>query len=203
MLSSKATGWMLAMGFVTLVILFGEGMLADAPSDTAEEVAWLVANDDWKWLVPITMVGGLTMLVFTAGIISWVRSIDESNVALNCAIYLTLLGLVLSWVGLISAAAAGPTAADNADATHALLQLSNIGGFLGVVMMMLSFFLIGTTSYLKKSGTPALMGLLALLAIVGVVCCFIPGVGFVTWMVIFPLNLILVAIIGVRKAVQS
>ena len=194
---------MLVMGFVTLVILFGEGMLADAPSDTAEEVAWLVANDDWKWLVPITMIGGLTMLVFTAGMISWIRSIDESNVALTCAIYITLLALIVSWVGIISGGAGANTAADNADASHALLQLSGISGFMGVVMMMLSFFLVGTTAYLKKSGTPALMGLLGLLGIVGVVGCFIPGIGFLVWMVIFPLNLLVVAIIGIRPLGQN
>ena len=77
MLSSKATGWSLTMGFVTLVILMVAGMLGGNHETRAEEVAWLAANKDWQWLVPITMVGGITMLVFTAGMISGASSIDE------------------------------------------------------------------------------------------------------------------------------
>ena len=199
MLSSKATGWSLTMGFVTLVILFTEGMLGGDHETRAEEVAWHVANKDWQWLVPITMLGGVTMLIFTAGMISWIRSIDESNPALTYASYLPLLGLVISWVGIISGGAGANAAADNADAAYALLQLSSMTFFLGTVMMMLSFFLVGTTAYLKKSGTPALMGLLGLAGIVGAVGSFIPGAGFAVWMLIFPLNLILVAIIGIQK----
>jgi hypothetical protein len=34
---------------------------------------------------------------------------------------------------------------------------------------------------------------------VGAVGSFLPGAGFAVWMVIFPLNLILVAIIGIQK----
>ena len=199
MLSSKATGWSLTMGFVTLVILFGAGMLEGNHETRAEEIAWLVANKDWQWIIPITMVGGLTMLTFSAGMISWIRSIDESNAALTYASYLVLLALVVSWVGIISGGGGADAAADNSDAAEALLQLSDMTSFLGVVMMMLSFFLVGTTAYLKKSGTPALMGLLGLAGIVGAVGSFIPGVGFAVWMLVFPLNLILVAIIGIQK----
>ena len=139
------------------------------------------------------------MLIFTAGMISWIRSIDESNAALTYASYFPLLALVVSWVGIISGGAGYNAAADNADAAYALLQLSSMSGFLGVVMMMLSFFLVGTTAYRKKSGTPALMGLLGLAGIAGAVGCFIPGFGSVAFMIIFPLNLILVAIIGIQK----
>ena len=199
MLSSKITGWSLTMGFVTLVILMAAGMIEGDHADDAAEIAWIVENNDWKWLVPMTMVGGLTMLVFTAGMISWVRSIDESNGALTYATYFPLLGLMVSWVGIISGGAGADMAKDNADAAIALLQLSNISGFLGVVMMMITFFLVGTTAYLKKSGTPALMGLLGLGGIVGAIGCFIPGFGMIAFMVIFPLNLILVAIIGIQK----
>ena len=199
MLSSKAMGWSLTMGFVTLVILMAAGMIEGDHADDAAEIAWIVENNDWKWLVPMTMVGGLTMLVFTAGMISWARSIDESNAALTYATYFPLLALVVSWVGIISGGAGAEMAKDNADAARALLQLSDWGGFLGVVMMMLSFFLVGTTAYLKKSGTPALMGLLGLGGIVGAVGVFIPGVGFVAFMAIFPLNLILVAIVCIQK----
>ena len=199
MLSSKTMGWSLIMGFVTLVIFMGTGMIEGDHKDDAAEIAWLVANNDWKWLLPITMVGGLTMLVFTAGIVSWARSIDESNGALTYATYFPVLCLALSWVGIISGGAGADMAKDNADAAIALLQLSDMCGFLGIVMMMLSFFLVGTTAYLKKSGTPALMGLLGLAGIVGAVGCFIPGFGWVVFMAIFPLNLILVAIVGIQK----
>ena len=165
MLSSKAMGWSLTMGFVTMVILMAAGMIEGDHKDDAAEIAWLLANNDWQWLVPMTMVGGLTMLVFTTGMISWARSIDESNGALTYATYFSLLALVVSWVGIISGGAGAEMAKDNADAARALLQLSDWGGFLGVVMMMLSFFLVGTTAYLKKSGTPALMGLLGFMQV--------------------------------------
>ena len=199
MLSSKTTGWSLTMGFVTLVILMGAGMIEGDHADDAAEIAWIVENNDWKWLVPMTMVGGLTMLVFTAGMISWARSIDESNGALTYATYFPVLCLALSWVGIISGGAGADMAKDNADAARALLQLSDVGGFLGVVMIMITFFLVGTTAYLKKSGTPVLMGLLGLGGIVGAVGVFIPGFGMVAFMAIFPLNLILVAIVGIQK----
>ena len=199
MLSPKATGWSLIAGFVTLVILFGAGMLAGDHDSMAEEIAYLATNNDWKWIVPITMVGGLTMLIFTAGMISWIRSIDESNPVLTYASYLPLLCLALSWVGILSGGVASRTAADNADAAFALMRLSNTLGFIGIVMMMLSFFLVGTTAYLKKSGTPALMGLLGLAGIAGAVGAFIPGAGSAVWMLLFPLTLILVAISGIQK----
>ena len=199
MLNSKATGWSLTMGFVTLVILMGASMVPGNQETKADEIAWLIANEDMQWLGLVEMVGGLTMLVFTAGMISWIRSIDESNAPLTYASYLPLLGLVLSWVGIISSSAAANTAADNADAAYALLRLGDIGGFLGIVMMMLSFFIVGTVSYLKKSGTPVLMGLLGLAGIVGTVGVFIPAFGFVAFMLLFPVNLILVALIGIQK----
>lgn len=199
MLSAKATGWSLTMGFVTLVILFGAGMFEGEHDTRADEIAWLIANKDWQWIVPMQMIGGLTMLIFTAGMLSWIRSIDQSAPALHYSGYIVLLGLVVSWVGIISGGAGADVAKDNAHAAHALLNLSDISSFMGVVMMMLSFFLVGTTSYLRKSGTPALMGLLALLGIVGAVGAFIPGFGFAVWMVIFPLCLILVAIIGIQQ----
>ena len=200
MLSAKATGWSLTAGFVTLVILMGSTMLmGDTGDGTAEEIAYLATNNDWKWIVPITMVGGLTMLIFTVGMISWIRSIDESNPVLTYASYLPLLCLALSWVGILSGGVASRTAADNADAAFALMRLSNTLGFIGIVMMMLSFFLVGTTAYLKKSGSPALMGLFGLLGLAGVVVAFIPGLSFVVFMPVFPLSLILVAIIGIQK----
>mgnify|MGYP001163956914 CR=1 FL=1 len=200
MLSSKAMGWSLTMGFVTLVILMGASMIEGNHETRAEQVAWLAANKDWQWLFPIEMVGGLTMLIFTAGMISWIRSIDESNPALTYASYLPLLALVVSWVGFISGGSGAQAAEKNADAAYALMQLSSMSGFLGVVMMMLSFFLVGTTAYLKKSGTPALMGLLGILGLAGVVMSFIPGMGFLVFMAIFPLSLLLVAFIGIQKA---
>ena len=74
-----------------------------------------------------------------------------------------------------------------------------MGMFLGIVFMMLSLALIGTTAYLKKSGSPALMGLFGFLGLAGVVVAFIPGLSFVVFMPVFPLSLILVAIIGIQK----
>jgi len=90
MLSLKTMGWSLIAGFVTLVILFGAGILEGNYDTKAEEIAWLATNKDWQWLVPITMIAGLTMLIFTTGMISWIRSIDESNAALPYANYLPL-----------------------------------------------------------------------------------------------------------------
>ena len=200
MLSAKATGWSLTAGFVTLVILMGSSMLlGDTGDSTAEEIAYLATNNDWKWIVPITMVGGLTMLIFTVGMISWIRSIDDSNAVLAYASYLPLVGLALSWIGIVSGGVASRTAADNADAAFALMRLSDVCGYIGIVMMMLSFFLVGTTAYLKKSGTPALMGLLGLLGLAGVAVAFIPGIAWVVFMPIFPLSLLLVAGIGIQK----
>ena len=198
MRSSKATGWSLTMGFVTLAILMVAGMLGSNSGEPAEEVAWAAASNDWQLIVPIQMLGGCTMLIFVAGMISWIRSIDESHPALTYASYFPLLCLVLSWVGIISGGAGYDMAADNTEAANALMQLSAMSGFMGVVMMMFSFFLVGTTAYLKKSGTPALMGLLGLGGIAGAALC-LAGVGFIGFMLVFPLNLILVAIIGLQK----
>ena len=199
MLSAKAIGWSLTAGFVTFVLMMIAGMLGGNHDNMAEEIAYLATNNDWKSIVPITMVGGLTMLIFTVGMIYWIRTIDESNAALAYASYLPLLGLFVSWVGIICGGVGSRTAADNADAAFALLRLGDVCGFLGVVMMMLSFFLVGTTAYFKKAGTPALMGLLGLLGLAGVIASFIPGMGFLVFMAIFPLSLLLVAAIGIQK----
>ena len=200
MLNAKAMGWSLTAGFVTLIVLFAAGMLGGDHDGTAEEVAYLATNNDWMWIVPITMVGGLTMIIFTAGWISWIRNIDDSSAVLTYASYLPLLALSLSWVGILSGGVGSRTAADNADAAFALMRLSDVTGFIGIVMMLLSFFLAGTAAYFKKSGTPALMGLLGILGLAGVVMSFIPGMGFLVFMAIFPLSLLLLAFIGIQQA---
>ena len=89
---------------------------------------------------------------------------------------------------------------DRADAAFALMRLGDVTGFIGIVMMLLSFFLAGTAAYFKKSGTPALMGLLGILGLAGVVMSFIPGMGFLVFMAIFPLSLLLLAFIGIQQA---
>jgi hypothetical protein len=47
MLSSKASGWSLTIGFVTLVILMVASMLESDHDTRAEEVAWAATNNDW------------------------------------------------------------------------------------------------------------------------------------------------------------
>lgn len=209
MLSSKTTGWMLIMGMVSVVFIIIAIAVQGDSSDSegvAAVVAWAAANEDtWQIVVPINMIANVLIIIFTVGFISWARSIDESNGAISFGKYSALLALILLWVGDLSQVAGFDTSADNADAANALISLSRTLTWVGILTLLASFFVVGTTAYIKKSGTPALTGLLGLVGLVGCVGGFIlPGdITWVFWVGGFLLGMLLLTIIGVQKVLRS
>jgi hypothetical protein len=200
MLSSKTTGWMLLMGLVAVIVVI-IAITIGGPEGTAELVAWAAENQStWQIVVPVNMIANLLLVIFTVGFISWAKSIDQSNSAITIGKYLALLALFVIWVGDLSQVAAFNTAADNTDAAHALVSLSREFTWIGISILLASFFVVGTTAYMKKSGTPALNGLLGLVGIVGSVGSFIPAEwSDLFWLLGFVIGMVLMAIIGVQK----
>ena len=208
MLNSKTTGWMLIMGMVSVVfIIIGIAVQGDSSDGgVAGVVAWAAANKDtWQIVVPINMIANVLIIIFTVGFISWARSIDESNGAISFGKYSALLALILIWVADLSQVAGFDTSADNADAANALISLSRTLTWVGILTLLASFFVVGTTAYIKKSGTPALTGLLGLVGLVGCVGGFIPlgDITWVFWVGGFLLGMLLLTIIGVQKVIRS
>ena len=205
MLSAKTTGWMLVMGMVALVVVIIAGVIQGDPGTTAELVAWAAVNKaTWQIVVPINMIANFLLIIFTVGFISWAHSIDDSNGAIVFGKYTAIVGLIVIWVADLSQTAAFNTAADNTDAAHALISLSRELTYIGIATLLASFFVVGATAYMKKSGTPALNGLLALVGVVGCVGAFIPAEwSDVFWLLGFLIGMVLMAIIGVQKLMRS
>ena len=205
MLSSKTTGWMLITGMVALIVVIIAVSIQGEQETVADLVAWAAANEDtWQIIVPINMIANVLLIIFTVGFISWARSINESSGAIAFGKYSALLALILIWIGDLSQVAGFETAADNTDAAHALISLSREFTWIGISTLLASFFVVGTTAYMKKSGTSALNGLLGLVGIVGCVGGFIPtGIDWVFWLGGFVLGMVLLAVIGVQKVVRA
>ena len=201
MLSSKTTGWMLITGMVALVVVIIAVSIQGEQETVADLVAWAAANEDtWQIIVPINMIANVLLIIFTVGFISWAKSIDQSNSAITIGKYLALLALFVIWVGDLSQVAAFNTAADNTDAAHALVSLSREFTWIGISTLLASFFVVGTIADMKKSGTPALNGLLGIVGIVGSVGAFIPAEwSDLLWLLGFVIGMVLMAIIGVQK----
>ena len=67
-------------------------------------------------------------------------------------------------------------------------------------MLLGSFFVVGTTAYNKKVGTPVLNVLLGLVGLVGCIGSYVPGdISGLFWTAGFALGMILMTIIGVQK----
>ena len=201
MLSSKTTGWMLMMGLVAVIVVIIAIAIQGQDGTAAELVAWAAENEStWQIVVPVNMIANILLVIFTVGFISWAKSIEQSNGAVIVGKYLALLALVLIWVADLAQVAAFNTAAGNTDAAHALVRLSRDFTWIGISTLLASFFVVGTTAYMKKSGTAALNGLLGLVGIVGSVGSFIPrDWSDLFWLLGFVLGMILMAIIGVQK----
>jgi hypothetical protein len=200
MLNSKTTGWMLTTGFCALVLIVIAKMLQGDQDGVAGRIAWAAANDNWQAIGVLELISGLLMIIFMVGFISWIKSISESNVALVVIKYVALLGVIFIWVGTISQMAGYETASENKDAAFALIKLSNFLTFIGIQSLLLSFFVVATSAYMQKAGTPALNVLLGLVGIVALVGGFIPWTFFIIG---FPLAMLVLAIIGIQKVFCS
>ena len=198
MLNSKTTGWMLMSGFCALVLIVIATMLQGDQDGVAGRIAWAAAGNNWEAIGLLDLLSGLLLLVFMVGFISWVKGISETNVALVVIKYAALLGVIFIWVGQASQMAGYETASENKDAAFALLKLSNFATWMGVQSLLLSFFVVATSAFMQKVGTPALNILLGLVGIVALVGSFIHWGFFVIG---FPLSMLILLIIGIQKVV--
>ena len=199
MLSSRATGWMLSMGIVGFIIFTVSVFIQGDQDGTSGVVAWAAESKDWQPVLFLRMVALIFMIVFTTGFISWARSIDESGSPIALGKYIALLALILLWTGFIAQISGFETAEDNTDAALALVELGNSANWFGGVLFAVSFFVVGISAYMKKSGTPILNCLLIILGLVGTVGSFL--IWFL-WMGGFGLGLLVLAIIGLQKVVR-
>ena len=203
MINSKSSGLMLAAGFVAFVVMTVSQMLQGDTGGTAGALAWAASSDDWQMIMPIRMLAVILMLVFTVGFTSWARNSSESSGLINLGVHFTLLGAFLMFVSLISQLAGFDVASDSADpveAAHALLKLSGMSSWFGGISFGFSFFLVGTKLYLEKAGKPALNGILAVLGLVAVVGAF---VNWFIWVICFGIAVLILAIIGLQKAMRA
>ena len=104
------------------------------------------------------------------------------------------------WVGTLAQLGGFESSSENTDAAYALLRMSRIALWVGVQMFMLSFFVVGATSYFRKLGTPVLNGILGIFGFLGFAGTFVT---WIFWVVGFPLCLIVLAITGVQKIRNS
>lgn len=200
MLSSKATGWMLVMGIVGFVIMTVSQFVQGDQDGTAGVVAWAATNSDWEGVGMMRLLTAVFMLVFTAGFISWARSINESNSVINIGTYFAFFGLILLWMGIIVQLTGFEVASENTAAAYPLIELSNMGMWFGGVNFAISFFLVGIGAYKEKAGTPALNGILAILGFIAAVGSFIT---WFLWLGGFGLGLLLLAVIGVQQVIRG
>lgn len=200
MLSSKATGWMLALGILGFAVMSVSQFAQGDQDGTAEVLAWVTASNKWELIGFMRMVTVVLMLVFTVGFTSWARSISDSSSAINVGKYFALFALMLLWIGFISEITGFEIASENPNAAYSLIELSNMGFWFGGVCFALSFFLVGVTAYSKKTGTPAVNGLLGILGIVAAVGSFF---NWFLWLGGFGLGLLVLAIIGLKKVVRG
>ena len=202
MLNSKSTGVMLITGVVAFIFLFiAQAIQGDTGDGIEGTIAWAAKNNDYETIIlPLRMIAGIIMIAFTAGFISWVRSLDETSGFLQFGKLIAILSLILTWVGTLAQAGGFESSSENTDAAYALIRMSRMGMWVGVQMFMLSFFVVGATAYFRKLGTPVLNGILGILGFLGFAGTFVI---WIFWVAGFPLCLIVLAITGVQKIRNS
>ena len=198
MLNSKSNGVMLITGIVAFIFLFvSQAIQGDTGDGIEGTIAWAAENNDYETIImPLRMIAGIIMIAFTAGFISWVRSLDETSGLLQFGKLIAILSLILMWVGTLAQLGGFESSSENTDAAYALIRMSRMGMWVGVQMFMLSFFVVGATAYFRKLGTPVLNGILGILGFLGFAGTFVI---WIFWVAGFPLCLIVLAITGVQK----
>ena len=198
MLNSKSTGVMLITGVVAFIFLFiAQAIQGDTGDGIEGTIAWAAKNNDYETIIlPLRMIAGIIMIAFTAGFISWVRSLDETSGFLQFGKLIAILSLILTWVGTLAQAGGFESSSENTDAAYALIRMSRMCFWVGIQMFMLSFFVVGATAYFRKLGTPLLNGILGIFGFLGFAGTFVI---WIFWVAGFPLCLIVLAITGVQK----
>ena len=198
MLNSKSNGVMLITGIVGFIFFFVAQIIQGDTGDGIEgAVAWAAENDDFRaTIMPLRMIGGIILIAFTAGFISWVSSLDETSGFLQFGKLIAVLSLILMWVGTLAQFGGYESSSENTDAAYALIRMSRMGMWVGVQMFMLSFFIVGATAYFRKLGTPLLNGILGIFGFLGFAGTFVI---WIFWVAGFPLCLIVLAITGAQK----
>ena len=198
MLNSKSTGVMLITGVVAFIFLFiAQAIQGDTGDGIEGTIAWAAKNNDYETIIlPLRMIAGIIMIAFTAGFISWVRSLDETSGFLQFGKLIAILSLILTWVGTLAQAGGFESSSENTDAAYALIRMSRMCLWVGIQMFMLSFFVVGATAYFRKLGTPLLNGILGIFGFLGFAGTFVI---WIFWVAGFPLCLIVLAITGVQK----
>ena len=197
MLGSKSTGVMLISGIVAFLLFFVSQLIQGDTGEGIEgSVAWAAESNDWQTIMPLRMIGGLIMIVFTVGFISWVNTLNEADALLQIGKLIAVLSLILIWIGSLAQFGGFDISGENTDAAYALIKLARMGNWVGVQMFMLSFFVVGATAYFRKLGSPVLNGILGIFGLLGFAGTFII---WIFWVACFPLSLIVLAITGVQK----
>ena len=202
MLNSKSTGVMLITGVVAFIFLFiAQAIQGDTGDGIEGVIAWAAENNNYETIIlPLRMIGGIIMIAFTAGFISWIRSLDETSGFLQFGKLIAMLSLILMWVGTLAQVGGFQSSSENTDAAYALIRMSRMGMWVGVQMFMLSFFVVGATAYFRKLGIPVLNGILGIFGFFGFAGTFVI---WIFWVAGFPLCLIVLAITGVQKIRNS
>ena len=202
MLNSKSTGVMLITGVVAFIFLFiAQAIQGDTGDGIEGTIAWAAKNNDYETIIlPLRMIAGIIMIAFTAGFISWVRSLDETSGFLQFGKLIAILSLILVWVGTLAQVGGFESSSENTDAAYALIRMSRMGMWVGIQMFMLSFFVVGATAYFRKLETPVLNGILGIFGFLGFAGTFVT---WIFWVAGFPLCLIVLAITGVQKIRNS
>ena len=164
MLNSKSNGVMLITGVVAFIFFFvAQAIQGDTGDGIEGAIAWAAENNDYETIImPLRMIGGIIMIAFTAGFISWVSSLDETNGFLQIGKLISILSLILVWVGTLAQFGGFESSTENTDAAFALIKMSRMGTWVGIQMFMLSSFVVGATAYFTKLGTPLLNGRLGI-----------------------------------------
>jgi len=196
MISSKAMGYMLIMGLVGFAVMFLSFLMQGNQEGTTGVVEWAAESKDWENVGMVRMLALFSNLIFMTGFISWARSINKSSSAIAIGSTFALLSIFLLWVSFISHVAGYETAAGNTTAALGLIELGNMAGWFSGLLITLSFFLIGLSSYRQKVGMPALNVLLAIAGLVGAIANFVWWVFFMGG---FGIGLLILAIIGLKK----
>jgi len=196
MISSKAMGYMLIMGLVGFAVMFFSFFMQGNQEGSTGVVEWAAASKDWENVGMVRMLALFSNLIFVTGFISWARSINNSSSAITIGSTFALMSIVLLWVSFISHVAGYETAAGNTTAALGLIELGNMAGWFSGLLITLSFFLIGLSSYRQKVGMPALNVLLAIAGLVGAIANFVWWVFFMGG---FGIGLLILAIIGLKK----
>ena len=197
MLSSKSIGVMLISGIVAFLLFFVSQLIQGDTGEGIEgAVAWAAESDDWQTIMPLRMIGGLIMIAFIVGFISWVNTLNEADALLQIGKLIAVLSLILIWIGSLAQFGGFDISGENTDAAYALIKLARMGNWVGVQMFMLSFFVVGATAYFRKLGSPVLNGILGIFGLLGFAGTFII---WIFWVACFPLSMIVLAITGVQK----